>query len=267
MNVKMIACDLDGTLRPLAAEFSPRLKNVVARVQERGIRFVLATGRMYRSAEPFARELGVRDAIICDQGGTIRDAQTNAILFEKRMPLELARDVLAHTPEDFAVLVCLDQEFYVPRLTSLVRTFTESYDNHIHVIPDIATVLWQDPQKIAFVVEPNDAPALLENLRARYGDMLQVVRSHERFVEMTHRDVSKGKAVEWLAQYWNIPREQVLAMGDQENDLSMIEWAGIGVAMGNAIDEAKAIAQYIALRDDEDGAAIAIERIVLNGGL
>ncbi|MBI5034318.1 MAG: HAD family phosphatase [Chloroflexi bacterium] len=267
MNIKMIACDLDGTLRPLSAEFSPRLKKVVTQVQESGIRFVLATGRMFRSAEPFARELGIRDAIICDQGGTIRDAHTNTILFEKRMPLELARDVLVHLPTDVAVLVCLDEEFYVPRLTDMERSFTESHQKHLHQIPDIATWLPKDPQKIAFVVEPDDAPALLANLRARYGDLAQVVRSHARFVELTHRDVSKGKAVEWLAQYWNIPREQVLAMGDQENDVSMIEWAGIGVAMGNAIAEAKAVAQFIALNDDQDGAAIAIEKFVLNGGV
>ena len=267
MNIQMIACDLDGTLRPLSTQFTPRIKNVVRQVQVRGIRFVLATGRMFRSAEPFARELGLRDAIICDQGGTIRDARTHAILFEKRMPLELARDVLAHLPNEVAVLVCLDEEFYVPRLTHMERSFTENHQKHLHHVPDIANWLDKDPQKIVFIVEPEDAPALLANLRARYGEVLQIVRSHARFVELTHRDVSKGKAVEWLAQSWNIPRAQVLAMGDQENDISMIEWAGMGVAMGNAIAEAKAVAQFIALDDDQDGAAIAIEKIVLNGGV
>ena len=103
-------------------------------------------------------------------------------------------------------------------------------------------------------------------MQARFADSLQVVKSFDTYIEITHRDVSKAKAAEWLAERWGIAREQVLAMGDHENDRSMIEWAGLGVAMGNAISSVKAIADYIAPTDEEDGAAVAIEKYVLDVG-
>lgn len=91
----------------------------------------------------------------------------------------------------------------------------------------------------------------------------QVVRSYSHYVELTHPAVSKGKAIEWLARRWGIDRDQVIAMGDQDNDRSMVEWAGLGVAMGNAIDSLKNAAAFVAPSASEDGAAQVIEQFVL----
>ena len=260
---RMIAADLDGTLRAEQQPFTPRVREAVRRAQERGVRIVLATGRMFRTAVPFARELGLASPMICDHGATIRDGQTNEMWYQQPVPLDLARQVIAWAAADVTVLACLDEEFYAPRGTEDAMRFVGSYHDHFHVIPDLAQSLWGEPQKIVFVNGEATTTRLLGELTQRFGAQLQVVQSFPRYVELTHRDVSKGNAVAWLARRWGILREEVIAIGDQGNDISMIEWAGLGVAMGNAVERVKAIADFIAPTASNDGAAEVIEKFVL----
>ena len=264
MTCKLIAADLDGTLRAEQQPFTPRLRDAVHRAQERGVRVVIATGRMYRTSVSFARDLGLKSAIICDHGATIRDVESGEILFQKTVPLDLAREVIGRVSDDLTVLVCLEEEFYTPRLSANATDFVGSYRDYLHVVPDLARSLRGEPQKILFVNEESVTASLFVELKIRFGETLQVVQSFPKYVELTHREVSKGNAVAWLASHWVIARNEVMAMGDYDNDRSMIEWAGLGVAMGNAIDSVKALADFVAPRADEEGAAAVIEKFVLD---
>ncbi len=220
---------------------------------------------MYRTAQPFALDLGLHGPIICDHGATIRDPSTGETLMQLRMPLDLAREVIETAAPDLTVIACLDEEFYVSRLTEHATAFVGGYaDDHLRQVGDLSRFLERGPQKLVFVNEPQVTSRLLVDLTARFGAVLQVVQSFPRYVELTHRDVSKAKAVEWLATRWGIPRKQVIAIGDQGNDCSMIEWAGLGVAMGNAIEDVKAVADYVAPSAEEDGVAAVIDRFILN---
>jgi Cof subfamily protein (haloacid dehalogenase superfamily) len=265
MTYQLIAADLDGTLHAEGQPFSPRLRNAVRRAQERGVRIVIATGRIYRTAAPFARDLGLDGAMICNHGATIRDIHADKILLERTVPLNLARELVERASDDLTVLVCVDEEFYTPRLSAHAVEYVGSYREHWHIVPDLACALPGAPQKILFICDESVAASLRLELKIRFGDALQIVQSWGTFVEVTHRDASKGNAVAWLANRWGIARDAVIALGDQGNDISMIEWAGLGVAMGNAIDRVKALADYIAPHADEDGAAVAIEKFVLDG--
>jgi Cof subfamily protein (haloacid dehalogenase superfamily) len=109
------------------------------------------------------------------------------------------------------------------------------------------------------------SPSAISAWRAALADRLQVVRSHPRFIEITPLDVTKGRALAWLADTWQIPSSQVIAVGDAENDLSMIEWAGLGVAMGQAAAHVRAAADWVAPSVDEDGVAAVVARFILNG--
>ncbi len=265
MTYKLIAADLDGTLRAEEQSFTPRLRDAVRRAQERGVRVVIATGRVYRTAAPFARDLGLDGAIICNHGATIRDIRADKILLEHRVPLARARELIARASDDLTTLVCIDEEFYTPRLTAHAVEYIGSYRDHLNVVPDLARSLPGAPQKILFICDESIAASLRIELKIRFGDALQIVQSWGTYVEVTHRDASKGNAVAWLANRWSIARDEVIALGDQGNDISMIEWAGLGVAMGNAIDRVQALADYVAPRAEEDGAAAVIEKFVLNG--
>ncbi|MEW5717426.1 MAG: Cof-type HAD-IIB family hydrolase [Chloroflexota bacterium] len=264
MTYKLIAADLDGTLRAEEQPFTPRLRDAVRRAQALGARVVIATGRIYRTAALFARDLGLEDAIICSHGATIRDLRSGEILRQTTVPLDLAREVVERASDDLSVIACVDEEFYVPRLSMEALNFVGRYRDHLHVVPNLARALPGEPQKIVFVNDESVSASLLIELKIRFGGALQIVQSFPLYVEVTHRDVSKGNAVAWLANRWNIARDEVIAMGDQGNDCSMLEWAGLGVAMGNAIDRVKSRADYIAPRVEEDGAAAAIEKFVLD---
>jgi len=262
-DFRLVATDLDGTLRAEREPFSPRVLSAIHRAQDSGVRVVMATGRMFLTAIPFARELGLTSPIVCDQGATIREWQTNTVLFQETLSVELARQILSWSTGDLTVVVCMDGAFYAPRRTDYLTRFVGDYHDQLHIVPDLAQSLDRDPEKIVFV---NDIPVtsrLLLELTDCFGQRAQVVQSYAHYVEITHPGVSKGKAIEWLAQRWKIAREQVIAIGDQDNDRSMIEWAGMGVAIGNAVDSVKAVANYIAPTAAEDGVADVIERFVL----
>ena len=119
--------------------------------------------------------------------------------------------------------------------------------------------------KVLYVAEPEQIPAMAEVLQECFAGVAEIVRSHAQFIEVVPLGVDKGSAVAWLAQHFNIPQEDVLAAGDQENDLAMIKWAGVGVAMGNATPPVQKVADWIAPPVTEDGAAVLLERFVLDG--
>lgn len=150
-----------------------------------------------------------------------------------------------------------------PAVATAVPTFPVQAD--LQCVPGWEDCLSAGAEKLVFANQPEVTSKLLLQLKRQFGDDLQVVQSFPRYVELTHKDVSKGKAVAWLADRWGISQEEVLAIGDQDNDLSMVEWAGLGIAMGNAVEALKSVARHITLRAEEDGAAVAIEQFVLQG--
>jgi Cof subfamily protein (haloacid dehalogenase superfamily) len=261
-SFRFIATDLDGTLRAEQQPFSPRVIQAIKQSKLRGIRVVMATGRMFLTAEPFARELGLRDAIVCDNGATIRAFPSGEILYQKTIPLDLAREIAALRPDGATLMICWNGSFYTPHVTEDALRFVAQYRNLLHEIPDLDSPIGE-PQKMLFISDPASTPRIFAQVCEKFGDRAQVVQSSVRYVEMTNAQVSKGKSIEWLANRWSIPCDRVIAIGDQDNDRSMVEWAGLGVAMGNAVASLKACADFIAPTAAEDGVALVIEKFVL----
>jgi len=150
-----------------------------------------------------------------------------------------------------------------------IRRPQEFYDRFfglpLLVVDDLLRAVDRRPTKIIIIGEGSDNDRLMPELRKRFGDRLQIIRSHRYFVEAIPLDVSKGRALAWLAERLGIEQKETLAIGDSGNDTAMVAWAGLGVAMGNALPEVKAVADWIAPTLEEDGAAVAIERFVLDG--
>jgi Cof subfamily protein (haloacid dehalogenase superfamily) len=263
MPYKLIATDLDGTMRVEGRKFSSRLKDAIRRAQACGCRVVIATGRMFGTAAPYAEELGIHGAIVCSNGATIYDIDQSKILAQTDMPIDLVRLVIEGASDDLAVIACMDEEFYIRRPSEEANRYVGNHSSHLHVLPNMKS-LGLAPQKIVFANEESVTDSLFLELKLRFGRELQVVRSHPEYVELTHPDASKGNAVEWLANRWEIAQAQVIAVGDQDNDISMIRWAGLGIAVGNAVESVKSIANFIAPSADEDGVAVVIEKIILD---
>jgi hypothetical protein len=262
MPIELIALDLDGTTVSHDVKISMRVMNAVKAAMNKGIRVTVATGRNVPSSRSFVERLGVNTPVICGQGGMIYDYSTETMLHQVHLPHDIACDVLSFAANDerFHTIAYAEHRIFTNRPISNFLESLTGYD--LEVVADLCeTLSTLDSDKILLAMRDKIFTAdVLRELSAFVGDRANTVQSHAVFVEVNPLDAHKGAALERLAGMLGISREKVLAIGDNGNDKTMIEWAGVGVAMGNAIDEVKAVANWIAPTVEDDGAAAAIEK-------
>jgi Cof subfamily protein (haloacid dehalogenase superfamily) len=265
MDIQLIICDLDGTLVGDTLSFSSRTLEAVRRVRDRGITLTVATGRGYPSVVGFARQLGIGAPLICYQGAQVR-AFDGALYYGATLPRRYLPEVMAFCAERGCELaVYQGDEIYQTTQLYEAGFYDRWFSLPHHRVDDLLAALPGDPVKfIAISPDATTADGVEDALRKLVAGRYQVMRSHAWFVEGLGAGVSKGNAAAWLAARLAVSREHVMAIGDSGNDAAMVEWAGLGVAMGNALPAVKAVAQVIAPSQAEDGAAWAIERYALN---
>jgi Cof subfamily protein (haloacid dehalogenase superfamily) len=263
--IGLLALDLDGTLIDERMTIPGRVRRAVAQAQEQGVTVTLATGRMLEATVPFALDLGIEAPLICYQGGLIQALGAEEPLYRATMDPALVREVLAwHAERGWHIVLYADDALFIAE-----RRYSESFyrnllGENLRWGENLVSVLdHHKPVKFLFIAEPAQADLIEAAMRQRFEGRMEVVRSHARFVEGNPLGVSKGDALRRLADHIRIPQRRVMAIGDQGNDVSMIAWAGVGVAMGNGSRAAKAVADWIAPPFSENGTAVAIERFIL----
>jgi len=265
--IRLLALDLDGTLVDDDLVISPRVRRAVAAAQEHGVVVTLATGRMFDSTLTFARGLDITAPLICYQGAFIQAPDSNGPLYRATMEPALVREMLEWQAQRgwHLVLYAADDVFVAGR--RYPETFYRTLlGERLVWVDDLFSVLEQhEPIKFVLTAEPAEADRIEAEMRRHFEGRMEVVRSHAMFVEGNPLGVSKEDALRRLAVHLGIPQAQVMAIGDQGNDAGMIAWAGLGVAMGDGSPAAKAVADWVAPPLAEDGAAVAIERFVLEG--
>lgn len=264
----LIALDLDGTVIDHDLRIHAEVRETIAAVQARGIHVTLATGRVFGAALPFARELDIRAPIICSQGALVRHPRTGDTLYQASMPADLASAAVRELLDAgiFVIAYIGDIHHIAARRTELDSYLAFHPEGaEIVVTPDLDRLVARvPPTKLLFVAEPPVVERELARLSARFGSALAIFRSHAIFGELTAPHISKGNALAALAQALGAPQEAVMAIGDQENDISMITWAGLGLAMGNATPAVRAQAHAVLPPVSEAGVAHALRRYVLN---
>jgi len=265
--IRLLALDMDGTLMDddMVIE-SARVRQAISAARARGVIVTLATGRMYDFVVPFARDLGIAAPLICYQGGLIQSPDADVPLYRATMEPALMRQVLEWgARRGYHMVLYADDAVFLDE-----RRRTETFYRHILGerlvwVDDLSAALEQrDPVKFLIFVEPHEASQVAAELRQQFDGLMELTRSHAIIIEGNPLGVSKGDALQRLAAHLNVPQAQVMAIGDQDNDISMIAWAGVGVAMGNGSPGVKAAADWIAPPVAEEGAAAAIERFVLD---
>ncbi|MEA3309102.1 MAG: Cof-type HAD-IIB family hydrolase [Chloroflexota bacterium] len=264
--IQLVACDLDGTLMGEDRQISPRVRRAIAAVQERDIIVTLATGRMFNATLPFARELGLTAPLLSYQGGWIQGLADTQPLYRVPLPAEIARGALEMAQrEQWHAVLYADGQIFLREFARPPEFYLALLGTDYQLVTSWEKVLAsQQPDKVLFVATPEEIPAMEEQLRAQLDGEALVFRSHAQFVEVVPQGVDKGSGLAWLTQHLHIPPSAVMAVGDQGNDTPMLKWAGIGVAMGNAVPEVKAVADWIAPTLAEDGAAVALEHFILS---
>jgi Cof subfamily protein (haloacid dehalogenase superfamily) len=250
---------------------SRRVRHAFKRAIDQGHVVTIATGRGFAPTACFAKELGVNAPIICYQGALIQDYRDGRAVHSATIPLNVARDLIAFSQArqlNFQVYT-QDDRAYVGQMDPVAVSIAELSGIPVTAVEDLAGWLSQPPIKFLFLEQEDAVPELVRDMKAQFDGHLHVVRSWDRLIEATGPDASKGDALARLAAHLGASQSgtmAVMAVGDQDNDVSMIAWAGLGVAMGNASPEAKAVADVIAPSLEADGAAWAIERYVLGEG-
>ncbi|MBN1218469.1 MAG: HAD family phosphatase [Anaerolineae bacterium] len=264
MSIKLLATDLDGTLIADLHTIPPRTQTAVRAATDREVKVVIATGRDYDITRKFGELLGLTTPIICYQGALIFDPQTGQTIAQEALSwsathhlIDLARSY------KLALNLHVNGQIYTERPTSDNQVFSRHVGTSLIVVDDLKQVLTTPPTKGLIIHPPEQAEAMTAQLQQEFDGRANVFRSLDPLIEVTSPNVSKGRALETLAAYYGIAQSQVMAIGDQDNDVDMIAWAGLGVAMGNASARAKAAADYVVPSLAEEGAAWAIEHFIL----
>ncbi len=264
--IELLALDIDGTLIGESMTIPVQVREAVIQAQRRGVTATLATGRMLEAALPFAHELEIGTPLVCYQGAMIQAPNGDKPLYSVTMDRGIVREALAWGAErGWHAVVYAANALFVSERRYPESFYRDLLGANLHWVDELDAVLdHRDPVKFLFIADRPEADEIEAAMRQRFADRMEVVRSHANLVEGNPLGVSKGDALRRLADHLNVPRARVMAIGDQGNDVAMLEWAGIGVAMGNGSPEAKAAADWIAPRFLEHGAAVAIERFILN---
>lgn len=263
---KLIAVDMDGTLLREDKTISNRTKNAIKKAVQKGVKVVLASGRPIEGLERYLEELHLSsedDYVMSFNGSVIQNAKTKEVVSKKilkgsdlkvlyALSKEIGVNIHAFTREGCITPIMNEYSMLEGRINGI--EVHERDFNTIDDQEDVIKVMFIDPQPVL--------EEAMKKIPAHYYKDFTVVRSAPYFLEFLNKASSKGTGVKALANYLGIKQEEVICIGDAGNDLDMIQFAGLGVAMGNAFDEVKEAADYITCDNDEDGVAHVIEKFI-----
>ena len=269
MKYKMIVLDLDGTLTNNKKEITPRTKEALMKAQVKGVKIVLASGRPTYGIMPLAEELELKKNggfILAFNGGKIIDCLDCRTIFEQKLdetlvPLlyhaakEAGMQILTYQGEGIAATDKKDK--YVQEEARINKMPVEEYD-------DFLQQLVYPVNKCLIVGDPAPLHQLEIKLKKELEGRMDVYRSADYFLECVPLGIDKARSLDRLITTLGITKEEVIACGDGYNDLSMINFSGLGVAMSNAADDIKAQADYVTLSNEEDGIAHVVDKFILS---
>jgi len=270
-TIQLLVLDIDGTIAGQSNTIREPVKQAVKAAQAKGIQVAIATGRMYQSALRFHRDLGATLPLMVYQGALIKDPETDKVYRHWTVPRKYAAELLDYFEEPdlrsrVSIHFYINDQLYVREITPDTEDYLSRSTIRAIAVGDLRTTLDQEPTKVLVLSEDIQLiDTLLINLRQRYThDELYLTKSVATFLEATNPLVNKGTAVKYLAEeYLHLQPENVMVVGDNFNDLEMIQYAGIGVAMGNAPEGVKAAANWVAPDVEKDGVAAAITEFLL----
>ncbi len=263
---KVIALDIDGTLFNDHKEITEQTKTALIRAQQAGAILVLASGRPVAGLRGIARALEMEHhhgLLLGYNGGMVTDAETGVIICDDTIPQSLARKLLRHL-EAYPVTPIVDNGSYI--YTDNPEGFQIAYESATNDLPirrvdNICDSLDFSPAKVLIAAPELIMREYQEALMEPFAETLSGILSTPFYLEVTPPGVNKADAMTKVCEKLDIPQQDVIAFGDAQNDISMVAAAGTGVAMGNACEELKTVADLITASNNEDGIAAALEQL------
>lgn len=257
--IKLVATDIDGTIFIPEKEFTTPVRNCIKNLCKKGIKVVLVTGRMNAAASKIAKDLGLNTPVVSYQGGLV--VENGKKLYERYLTEEQTERILAWAKKEkihinlynddilYSEKNCYEVQRYCNNLHTehTIRSFDEIKKDKIN---KLLAIDYSNPERISMYEKE------LQNI---FPD-LYIVKSTPYFLEFSNPEASKKCAVEFLQNYWCLAKDEILTIGDQNNDIALLQAGGLKIAMGNATEELKAVADYITDSVYEDGFVKAMEK-------
>lgn len=268
MSIKMVAIDLDDTLLDSRHRIPPSCVRAIQRVKAQGVNIILATGRMFRAALPYAQQLELDLPLITYQGALVKNSGSGDIWYERPIRSDLALeliDLLEFNGVDYHIY-CNDQ-IYSKKRMRVLQTHTRITGIEPIITQDMAGLIaGTPPLEIMAVLEKDQLGGMERVLRERYGQALHLTPFKYNTLEIMDACATKARALAAVAAALGIEAQEVMAIGDSHNDLPMIKWAGTGVAVGNAHPQVKEAADYVTGSNDEEGVIQALKKFIAQDG-
>jgi hypothetical protein len=215
---------------------------------------------MFQSARRYALEAGIDDPVVCYQGAVVAEPQSGKWLRHVPIPLDLAREAVAALHEEgFAMNCYVNDELYVAEITPGARQYADFQHLELHVVGDLLEWLREPPTKLVVIDDPIVLDGLEERMKARFDGRMYISKSLPYFLEFASPNVTKAAGLDFLADHLGFAPDRTIAFGDGENDVELVEWAGYGIAVANAHERVKAVADFVCPPVNDEGVAQVLE--------
>lgn len=262
MTYRLIALDVDGTLLNDDHVLTEKNKEAVREAGRAGSSIVLCTGRSPSNTFDIMEQLGLEGTVICHNGGATVRSGDQAVIHEFGFTMEDLIPLIAYCRENgFHYDANPVYGIYIDHLTPEIEAMYEKFGIKAQFMKDITVM--KDPI-VKFTLSGD--PELMDRTERNWAEIgcpLTPIRSGERFIDVIHPEATKGNALRVLAKSLDIPREEVMAIGNYYNDIEMIRFAGLGIAMDNSPEPVKQAADTVTSSNNESGVAAAIRKYVM----
>ena len=268
MDTKVLVLDIDGTLTNSQKEITENTKKGIKNIQERGHVVILASGRPTPGMRRYADELELEKYggyLLSFNGGRIINCRTGEIVYQKIIPSAVVPEIYHFAKvNDCGMITYLEDNIILgTRMDEYIELESRINNMSIKEVDNFISYVDFDVNKCLLTAPPERAAVLVEQLQKKYDGMLSIYRSEPFFIEVMPKNVDKAASLDKMLETIGLTRENAICCGDGYNDMTMIQYAGVGVAMENAQPEVKAAADYITKSNDEDGIVTVIEEFIL----
>lgn len=261
---KLLAIDMDGTLLNSQELISEKTISAINRCTEKDIKVIITTGRPIQGVMKYYDLLNVDSLVITYNGAKIYDVLQETTLFSQGLAAEDSQAIIdLAIAEKHSFILWSGNKLYTNIINDKVLEYYRLSRVNPIVLEDFSEVINQGVTKVIWIDSPEKVKEHLPLAKKRFGERVSVTISRPEFLEFFTKGISKASAIDFIASKYQIKQEEVIAVGDALNDIEMIKYAGLGVAMGNANDEVKSIADYVCKSNDEDGLVEVIEKFIL----
>lgn len=263
---KLIVMDMDGTLTNSEKKITPKTREALIKAQQMGIKLVLASGRPTRG---LLREAGILEMntyggmLISFNGAKVMDFSNESIIYNDALPEKFIPILIAQARAHDMGIMVNHNEFCVVEDKNCYKLDYETNACCLKkkVVNDLITTINYPINKILLAAPEEHVEKVFDAIKEPFKDDLSIYCSAPFYIEIMNKGINKGIALDKVAKYMNVQPEEIIVFGDEHNDLEMIEYAGYGVAMGNAIDAVKKVADEVTLSNDEDGIAYTLSKL------